>query len=82
MTALHIETQGNRMKPLPPGRGKVGMGVVRLNYSITYLDRTTPSVTLHLQRGGNFIHLRVPTFMLLHSSETPLPQFAARIWLN
>jgi hypothetical protein len=38
------------------------MGVVRQNYRITYLDRTTPSLTLPLQ-GGDISHLHESPFM-------------------
>jgi len=39
-------------KSLPPSRGKVRMGVVRLNNGNTYLDRTTPALTLPLHGEG------------------------------
>jgi hypothetical protein len=35
-----------RELPLPPRRGKVGMGVMRLKYRMPILERTTPSLTL------------------------------------
>ena len=49
-------SRGTRMKLLPlcrgaRRRGKVGMGVERPNYRITYFDRSTPSLTLAPARG-------------------------------
>ena len=35
---------------LPPARGKVGMGVVRIGVFL----RTTPALALPLQGGGNY----------------------------
>jgi len=51
------------MKPLPPCRGKVGMGVECFNHRILYLERTTPTLTLPLQGGGNFTYTHEPSFM-------------------
>ena len=39
------------------------MGVERSNYSIMYLDRSTPSLALPLQGEGTFTHLHEPSFM-------------------
>ena len=35
------------------------MGVVRFNYGMLFLDRTTPTLTLPLQGGGNSLELSI-----------------------